>query len=52
VGRRLGPYYRELKIVEGLVKAQPNNYIVEKVTIAKSELAEVKAEIASKRTKA
>jgi DNA-binding MarR family transcriptional regulator len=51
VGKKLGPYYRELKIVEGLVKAQPNNYIVEKVAIAKSELAEVKAEIASKRTK-
>jgi predicted transcriptional regulator len=50
-GRRLGPYYRELKIVEGLIKAQSNSSILEKVSIVKSELAEVKAEIASKRTK-
>ncbi len=51
VSRRLGPYYRELKIVEGLAKVQPKPNIAEKVSIAKSELAEAKADIASKRTK-
>ncbi|MGB8311293.1 MAG: hypothetical protein WCE81_05450 [Halobacteriota archaeon] len=52
ISRRLGPYYRELRIVEGLVKAQPNSYISEKVLVVKSKLAEIKTEIASKQTKA
>ncbi len=51
IGRRLGPYYRELRIVEGLVKAQPNSYISEKVSAVKSKLAEIKTEIAGKQIK-
>ena len=50
ISRRLGPYYRELRIVEGLVKAQPNSYISEKVSAVKSKLAEIKTDIATKRT--
>lgn len=52
ISRRLGPYYRELRIVEGLVKAQPDSYINEKILVVKSKLAEIKTEIASKQIKA
>jgi predicted transcriptional regulator len=52
ISRRLGPYYRELRIVEGLVKAQPNSYISEQVLVVRRKLAEIKTEIASKQAKA